>query len=185
MRWHSRTAVAGLAIAAAALTGGFAVAASSGTLPIASGRDEGPNPTAASAASHTPGADGTSATSSPPAPANAPSNSPNGQGPDATGPAKFGLCNAFTSGQGTTKGEKADSVAFQALATAAGGAGNIAAYCSNATPGGNAPHGEDTPHVSIGGASNANGNGGEHPSSTSDSHGPPADPGSNGASHRP
>jgi len=183
MRWRRRTAVAALAIAAA-LTGGVAVAASTGTLPIATGRDEGPKPTAASAASHTPGADGKSATPTPLGPADAASNSPNGQGPDATGPAKFGLCNAYTSGQGATNGEKTDSVAFQALATAAGGAGNVAAFCANATPGGNAPHGQGSPLASTGGAPNANGNAGEHASSASDTHGPAADTGGNGTSHR-
>jgi hypothetical protein len=183
MRWRRGTAVAGLAIAAA-LTGGVAVAASTGTLPIATGRDEGPNPTAVSAASQPHGADGTSAAPTPRGPADTAPNSPNGQGPDATGPAKFGLCNAFASGQGTTNGDKADSVAFQALATAAGGAANVTAFCADATPGSNAPHGEGAPRISStrGDAPNPNA---AHANSASDAHGPPTDPSSKAQSHRP
>ena len=180
MRWHRRTAVAGLAMVAAGLVGGVAVAAQTGTLPVAGGRDDGPNPTAVSAAAH--GAESASAASTPPVPASdAASLTANGQGPDATGPAKYGLCKAYTSGQGTTNGGKADSVAFQALATAAGGADNIAAYCADATPGGNAAHGQGTPPVStrVGGTAN------EHGNQSSGAHTPPADPGSNGQSHRP
>lgn len=50
-------------------------------------------------------------------------------GPDATGSAKNGLCQAWQSGQGGTNGKRMDSTAFQALATAAGGADKVAAYC--------------------------------------------------------
>ena len=50
-------------------------------------------------------------------------------GPDATGPAKHGLCQAWSSGQGGTHGNKNDAVAFQALAKAAGGQSEIADYC--------------------------------------------------------
>jgi hypothetical protein len=42
------------------------------------------------------------------------------QGPDPTGPAKFGLCNAYSSGQGGEHGKKNDSTAFDALEEAAG-----------------------------------------------------------------
>jgi len=50
-------------------------------------------------------------------------------GPDATGPAAFGLCNAWAHVQ--TSGQVADkSVAFRNLATAAGGADQITAYCA-------------------------------------------------------
>jgi hypothetical protein len=176
MRWHRRTALAGLAMVAAGLVGGVAVAAQTGTLRVAGGRDDGPDPAAVESAS---------ATSTPAAPASdAAPTTPNGQGPDATGPARYGLCNAYTSGQGTTNGGKADSVAFQALASAAGGAGNIAAYCASATPGGNAPHGQNSPPASTGGRT-ANQNASEHTNPTSDAHTPPADPASTGQSHRP
>lgn len=52
-------------------------------------------------------------------------------GPDATGPAKAGLCQAWASGQGATNGGKADSTAFEALAKAAGGADKIADFCAD------------------------------------------------------
>lgn len=49
-------------------------------------------------------------------------------GPDATGPDAYGLCTAWTAHQ--RNGATPDSVAFKNLATAAGGEGNIAAYCA-------------------------------------------------------
>src|SRR4051812_47038226 len=48
-------------------------------------------------------------------------------GPDAKGPAAFGLCNAWTHHQ-ANGAKPTDSVAFRNLATAAGGEGKIAAY---------------------------------------------------------
>ncbi|HEV2886547.1 MAG TPA: hypothetical protein VGX49_06530 [Jatrophihabitans sp.] len=48
-------------------------------------------------------------------------------GPDATGPAAFGLCMAYAHGDGEAAG---GSVAFTNLATAAGGADKIEAYCA-------------------------------------------------------
>ena len=178
MRWHRPTAVAGLGVALAFLAGGVAVGAATGTLPVAAGRDDGPNPTAASAVARAPG---TNATPGPATPASDAASAPSGQGPDATGPARFGLCNAYASGQGATNGNKLDSVAFQALATAAGGGGNIAAYCADATPGANALHGQGTPA----GPTSPAGPGNDHANPASDAHGPPADPGSNGQGHRP
>jgi hypothetical protein len=56
-------------------------------------------------------------------------------GPDATGPAKDGLCRAWESGKGGEHGRREDSTAFRALAAAAGGADKIAAYCQATTPG--------------------------------------------------
>lgn len=52
-------------------------------------------------------------------------------GPDATGPAMFGLCTAFSNG-----GLSTQSVAYRNLATAAGGDTQITTYCASATPGG-------------------------------------------------
>ncbi len=167
MRWHRPAAAAALSIAVAGLAGGVAVGASTGALPLAGGGDDGPGPAAPATASHTPGSETTSARHGPPASDPA----PNGQGPDVTGPARFGLCQAESSGQGGTNGGKLDSVAFQALATAAGGAGNVAAYCADTTPGGNAMHGAGTAN--------------DHAGPTSDAHGPPANPGTNGQGHRP
>jgi hypothetical protein len=68
------------------------------------------------------------------APSPKPSHGPGGKqaaapGPDATGPAAFGLCTAYTHAKahGTSTGK---AVAFRNLAAAAGGAANIAAYCA-------------------------------------------------------
>jgi hypothetical protein len=56
-------------------------------------------------------------------------------GPDATGAARAGLCRAWQAGQGADNGHRADSVAFQALVKAAGGADKVAAYCEDVTAG--------------------------------------------------
>jgi hypothetical protein len=52
-------------------------------------------------------------------------------GPDASGAAKHGLCQAWNAGQGDDHGRRADAPAFQALAVAAGGADQVAAYCQD------------------------------------------------------
>src|SRR5512132_1938950 len=59
-------------------------------------------------------------------------------GPDASAAARAGLCRAWQAGQGAGHGQKADSVTFQALADAAGGADNIAAYCQDVAAGSSA-----------------------------------------------
>ena len=59
-------------------------------------------------------------------------------GPDATGTARAGLCRAWQAGQGGEHGRRMDAVAFRALAEAAGGADNIAAYCQDVAPGASA-----------------------------------------------
>jgi hypothetical protein len=92
-------------------------------------------------------------------------------GPEATGAARAGLCRAWQAGQGADYGHKADAVAFQALAEAAGGADNIAAYCQDVAAGSSADaHRQNPtspPSVSA------------PPTSVSPpSSGPPADPGS-------
>jgi len=56
-----------------------------------------------------------------------------GTGPDASGPAMDGLCRAWLAGKGGDNGKRDDSTAFQALARAAGGAANIAAWCKAST----------------------------------------------------
>jgi hypothetical protein len=54
-------------------------------------------------------------------------------GPDATGPAKFGLCTAYQAA--LAHGQAVNhSVAFANLAKAAGGASNISAYCAGVVP---------------------------------------------------
>jgi hypothetical protein len=50
-------------------------------------------------------------------------------GPDASGAARHGLCQAWLAGQGDDHGRRTDSKAFQALAAAAGGADQVFAYC--------------------------------------------------------
>ena len=55
-------------------------------------------------------------------------------GPDASGAARHGLCQAWAAGQGDDHGRRADAPPFQALADAAGGADQVAAYCAAETP---------------------------------------------------
>jgi hypothetical protein len=59
-------------------------------------------------------------------------------GPDATGAARAGLCRAWEAGQGGDHGRRMDSVAFQALMDAAGGADKVAAYCEDVATGASA-----------------------------------------------
>jgi hypothetical protein len=91
-------------------------------------------------------------------------------GPDATGAARAGLCRAWEAGQGGDHGRRMDSVAFQALVEAAGGADKVAAYCEDVAAGASAEdHGKgqaSPPSVSAPPTTVA------PPSS-----GPPADPG--------
>jgi hypothetical protein len=91
-------------------------------------------------------------------------------GPDASAAARAGLCRAWQAGQGADHGQKADSVAFQALVEAARGADNIAAYCQDLAAGANTDtHGNSQaspPSVSA-----------PPTSVTPPSSGPPADPG--------
>ena len=56
-------------------------------------------------------------------------------GPDARGAARAGLCRAWQAGQGADQGQRAESVAFQALVEAAGSANKVAAYCEDVAPG--------------------------------------------------
>jgi hypothetical protein len=91
-------------------------------------------------------------------------------GPDATGPAAFGLCTAWA--HVATKGQVAEkSVAFRNLAAAAHGAANITAYCSNVPhPGASAadksathPTGKPSSHPTGKPSSAPSGNSGNHP----------------------
>jgi hypothetical protein len=68
-------------------------------------------------------------------------------GPDAMAAARAGLCQAWQAGQGGDTGRREDSVAFQALAAAAGGAGKIAGFCQATTAGsaGTPGQGQDSP----------------------------------------
>jgi hypothetical protein len=68
-----------------------------------------------------------------PAGATDPAPGPTAAGP-AAGPGVEGLCEAFMAGQGTQQGKEMDATAFRSLADAAGGAGQITAYCQAMQP---------------------------------------------------
>jgi hypothetical protein len=108
----------GAAVAAGVLgVGGFAAAAYAGSLPAAAQNF-------AHAVLGAPAANGQGHLGHGTAPTATP------VGPDATANAAFGLCTAYERAQ--AHGSAADAaLAFSNLATAAGGAGNITAYCAN------------------------------------------------------
>ena len=97
-------------------------------------------------------------------------------GPDATGHAAFGLCTAWAHVQ--TQGQVADkSVAFRNLATAAGGADKITAYCAKVPhPGASATGssatapGKSATHPTGKSSSHPTGCSSSHPSGSSTSH---------------
>ncbi len=128
------TKVAIAALSLAALGGGTAAAAAAGLLPTP----------AQEFAHQTLGAPSPSAseTDSPePTDAATPDPSASPVGPDATGPAAFGLCTAYTAG-----GLSTHSIAYGALLAASTG-GDIAGYCSTVLS--NAP-GHSGDHTSSG-----------------------------------
>ncbi|MDQ1571318.1 MAG: hypothetical protein QOF79_1992 [Actinomycetota bacterium] len=123
-----KVAIAALALGAVA-TGGT-VAAYAGVLPtpvqqVAHTVIGAPSSTAASDESPVPGDNSTPTVDPTETPSPTPTDTPSAKGPDATGPAAFGLCTAFTHG-----GLSANSTAYASLATAAGGAAGIPAYCA-------------------------------------------------------
>ena len=124
----SKIALGALGVAAVA-AGGTAAVAVAGNLPettqgIVHTASATPAPTASTESADT-------ADSTPTATATA-----TPVGPDATGPAAFGLCTAFTHG-----GLATTSVAYGSLVTAASGARSIAAYCDTVVaPGKSAAH---------------------------------------------
>jgi hypothetical protein len=80
---------------------------------------------------------------------------PSPVGPDVTGPAAVGLCNAYASGQGGTNGGKIDSVAFQNLQDAATAVGQtVDEFCASVAP---RDHGHSGSHKV--GNDNGHGNG--------------------------
>jgi hypothetical protein len=89
-------------------------------------------------------------------------------GPDASGAAGHGLCQAWAAGQGDDYGRRSDAPAFQALADAAGGADQIAAYCAAETASSDS-HGQRPASPPAGD--------GEHDNASPPTTGPPADPG--------
>ena len=131
------TAKAAAAAAAAAVAlGGVAAAAYTSTLPAPAQRfahsvigAPSPSPSPSASPSHRPGT-----------PHATPART-DAVGPDATGPAAFGLCNAYAHAKAHgTASQKA--VAFRNLAAAAGGAAKIAAYCTAVPHPGNSQPGQ-------------------------------------------
>jgi len=126
-------AAAAAAAAAAVALGGAAAAAYTGALPasaqqFAHNMIGAPSPTP----SHT-SVDPQSRSSRPDA-----------VGPDAKGPAAFGLCTAFAHAK--EHGEASEkAVAFRNLAAAAGGEGKIASYCAAVPHPGSSPSGHAAP----------------------------------------
>ena len=112
--------IAGVAVG----LGGTAVAAYTGALP-----------TGAQNIAHTT----IGAPAATPSPTPKPTETEDGVGPDAKGPAAFGLCNAWTHHQ-ANGAKPTNSVAFRNLATAAGGESKIAAYCAKIPHPGNRNH---------------------------------------------
>jgi hypothetical protein len=89
-------------------------------------------------------------------------------GPDATGPAAFGLCTAWSKG-----GLATTSVSYLNLSTAAGGADGIAAYCATIVkPGSTATHPSGSPTSHPGGSptSHPGGSPTSHPGGSPTSH---------------
>jgi hypothetical protein len=111
----SARAAAVAAVAALSL-GGFATAAFAGALPAPAQRFAHHTFGAPAAGGGQPTGTHPSATATP-------------AGPDATGPAAFGLCTAWAHAKahGTSSQQ---AVAFRNLAAAAGGAGHVTAYCA-------------------------------------------------------
>jgi hypothetical protein len=126
------TKVAVAALALAALGGGTAAAAAAGLLPTP----------AQEFAHQTVGAPSPSASETDAPEDPQPSTSASPVGPDATGPAAFGLCTAFTAG-----GLSTHSIAYGAL-LAASPSGDIAGYCGTvlSTVPGHSSTGHHTPN---------------------------------------
>lgn len=111
------TKVAIAALSLVAIGGGTAVAAAAGAFPLAPQSE-----TVTGSPTATPTDDGTETAAPTPDPTPSPDAS---KGPDATGPAAFGLCTAFTAG-----GLSSGSIAYAALLSASGSTGSIADYCA-------------------------------------------------------
>jgi hypothetical protein len=117
--------IAAVAAALAVIVGGVATAAATGHLPTPLSGN--PAPTGTSASSSTP--------STPEHPTTTPADRGDDHGvsspPQGTPSQSLtGLCNAYTAGAGSTHGKAPDNPAFEALATAAGGADKVDAYCA-------------------------------------------------------
>jgi hypothetical protein len=100
------------------------------------------------------------------------------KGPDATGPAKFGLCTAFKAHEANGVHPSSHAVAFANLQSAATAAGkSVDAYCAGVTPGNGSPDDNSTGSSSSTAPEGQGGNGNGHhstpagpPTSTPGSH---------------
>lgn len=131
----SKAAMGVLAIGVAAI-GGTAAVSYASTLPESSQQ----------ATSHVSSVTAGAQTDATDAPHSTPTSKPTAKaiGPDAAGPAAFGLCTAFTHGGLGTK-----STAYASLVTAAAGADKLAAYCATVITAGKAgSHHADSADVS-------------------------------------
>ena len=169
-----RVRTAAVAVLAALSLGGVAAAtglapAAERATPAQSGTSRGQAASAhGEAAILVHGADAAAANSS------AGRSSQHSTGPDASGAARHGLCQAWAAGQGDDHGRRSDAPAFQALADAAGGADQVAAYCAAeaassdthgqrpASPPGGDEHGNPSPPTTGPPADPGNGNGQDH-----------------------
>lgn len=139
-----------LAAGAAAVTlGATAAAAYAGALPaplqeLAHRTVRAPAAGAVTVVPATPSPTGTAQPTPSASPSPTPSPTGAGQGPDATGPAVFGLCTAYRSG-----GLAPSSTAYRSLAAAAGGPGGIDAYCATVPAPGRAPGARPTPAPAV------------------------------------
>jgi hypothetical protein len=104
------------------------------------------------------------------------------KGPDATGPAKFGLCTAWAATPTpNAHSHKHTAVAFANLQKAAGAAGmSVTDYCKGVTPPSEKPETTTTPTTGSHGPSSSPGKSGEHTS-----HATGSDAGANGTHHGP
>src|SRR5215218_3329314 len=166
------TMKAAAAALVAVLSLGGVAAAAGGLLPDQASpvADQGPATTGADAAAHGLGKAAAANLGSADAGSAAGQGRALAAGPDATAAARAGLCRAWQAGQGADHGRRMDAVAFQALAEAAGGADQVAAYCEDVAAGSGAdahrqsqasPPSVSAPPTSV----------------TPPSSGPPADPG--------
>jgi hypothetical protein len=130
----------GVLVAGAAVGGGVGVAASANLLPAAAqqaAHDVIGAPAPKTTATATATADATAEPTAEPTDGATAKSTP--VGPDATGPAAFGLCTAFAHGLNVS------STAYASLVSAADGASNIATYCATIpAPGQSASHPQHT-----------------------------------------
>jgi hypothetical protein len=109
------TKTAAITAVAVAASGGVALAAVSGNTP--------PNTPPSPASSHSTAANAGSDDTND-------SLSPSGQPSASPSPSLTGLCHAWLAGAGSKHGHARTNPAFTVLVTAAGGSGNVAAYCT-------------------------------------------------------